>query len=136
MPGTWVYAHRDLGEPVHVDGSSILRPVVPLVAASELPAVVFPSRLGARPHVASGFCLMDREFEGRGAGVGVAGLALRSAEGEAPGRQRSCHHSGRHHSRWLTSSHFESTVKPMSADEEATSSNSTTQWRLATSDAP
>jgi hypothetical protein len=40
MPGTWVYAHQDLGEPVHVDGSPILRPVVPLIVAPELPAVL------------------------------------------------------------------------------------------------
>ena len=40
MPGTWVYAHQDLGEPVHVDRSPILRPVVPLIVASDLPAVL------------------------------------------------------------------------------------------------
>jgi hypothetical protein len=36
----WVYAHQDLGEPVHADGSAILRPVVPLVVTPELPAVL------------------------------------------------------------------------------------------------
>ncbi len=40
IPGTWVYPHQDLGEPVHVDGSPILRPVVPLVVAPGLPAVL------------------------------------------------------------------------------------------------
>ena len=38
--GPWVYAHRDLGEPLHADGSPILRPVVPLVVASDVPAVL------------------------------------------------------------------------------------------------
>ena len=40
MGDTWVYHHQDLGEPVHVDGSPVLRPVVPLIVAAELPAVL------------------------------------------------------------------------------------------------
>jgi len=40
MGDTWVYRHQDLGEPVHVDGSPILRPVVPLIMADVLPAVL------------------------------------------------------------------------------------------------
>jgi hypothetical protein len=37
---TWVYPHEDLGEPVHVDGSAVLRPVVPIVVAPGMPAVL------------------------------------------------------------------------------------------------
>ena len=40
MPSTWSYPHEDLGEPLHVDGSPIIRPVVPAVVADGLPAVL------------------------------------------------------------------------------------------------
>ena len=40
MPATWQYPHQDLGEPVHVDGSPVLRPVVPLIITDGIPAVL------------------------------------------------------------------------------------------------
>lgn len=40
MSNLWIYDHQDLGEPPHVDGSPILRPVVPLIVAKELPAML------------------------------------------------------------------------------------------------
>ncbi|TPW15514.1 MAG: hypothetical protein FD127_725 [Acidimicrobiaceae bacterium] len=40
MPPTWEYPHEDLGEPVHVDGSPVLRPVVPLIVTAGMPAVL------------------------------------------------------------------------------------------------
>lgn len=40
MGDTWVYHHQDLGESVHVDGAPLLRPVVPLIVAVGLPAVL------------------------------------------------------------------------------------------------
>jgi hypothetical protein len=49
MPRLWNYAHQDLGEPSFVDGSPILRPVVPLVVSTELPAVLGVLDSGARP---------------------------------------------------------------------------------------
>lgn len=39
MATIWQYAHQDLGEPPFVDGSAVLRPVVPLLLAEDLPAV-------------------------------------------------------------------------------------------------
>ncbi len=53
MGDTWVYHHQDLGEPVHVDGSPILRPVVPLIVAAELPAVLGVLDSGSPISVAS-----------------------------------------------------------------------------------
>ena len=53
MGDTWVYRHQDLGEPVHVDGSSILRPVVPLIVADVLPAVLGVLDSGSPISVAS-----------------------------------------------------------------------------------
>jgi len=40
MATIWRCSHEDLGEPVHVDGSPILRPVVPIVVAVGMPAVL------------------------------------------------------------------------------------------------
>lgn len=40
MPASWVYPHQDLGEPLHVDGSAVVRPVVPIIVAADLPAVL------------------------------------------------------------------------------------------------
>jgi len=40
MSKLWVYNHQDLGEPPHVDGSPICRPVVPLVVVVELLALL------------------------------------------------------------------------------------------------
>ena len=40
MPRAWTYPHQDLGEPVHVDGSAVVRPVVPLVISGLMPAVL------------------------------------------------------------------------------------------------
>ncbi len=40
MESSWVYPHQDLGEPLHVDGSPVIRPVVPLIVAPALPAVL------------------------------------------------------------------------------------------------
>ena len=40
MSGTWAYPHQDLGEAVHVDGSAVLRPVVPLIITDAMPAVL------------------------------------------------------------------------------------------------
>jgi hypothetical protein len=40
VESSWVYPHQDLGEPLHVDGSPVIRPVVPLVVAPGLPAVL------------------------------------------------------------------------------------------------
>ena len=53
MGDTWVYHHQDLGEPVHVDGSPILRPVVPLIVGAELPAVLGVLDSGSPISVAS-----------------------------------------------------------------------------------
>lgn len=36
----WIYPHRDLDEPPYPDGSPVLRPVVPVVVSSGLPAVL------------------------------------------------------------------------------------------------
>lgn len=35
----WVYAHQNLGEPVHFDGSLVVRPVVPIEASAGIAAV-------------------------------------------------------------------------------------------------
>ncbi len=40
MVDRWVYAHRDLGEPSHVDGSPLTRPVVPIEPAAGMAAVL------------------------------------------------------------------------------------------------
>lgn len=40
MPGRWVYAHQDLGELVHVDGSAMVRPVVSLDVVAGMAAVL------------------------------------------------------------------------------------------------
>ena len=40
MPRAWSYPHQDLGESVHVDGSAVVRPVVPLVISGLMPAVL------------------------------------------------------------------------------------------------
>lgn len=40
MGEPWQYPHQDLGEPVHIDGSPVLRPVVPLIIADGLAAVL------------------------------------------------------------------------------------------------
>ena len=40
MESSWVYPHQDLGEPLHVDGTPVLRPVVPLILTPELPAML------------------------------------------------------------------------------------------------
>ena len=53
MGDTWVYQHQDLGEPVHVDGSPILRPVVPLIVGADLPAVLGVLDSGSPISVAS-----------------------------------------------------------------------------------
>jgi len=53
MSDAWVYDHQDLGEPVHVDGSPIVRPVVPLIVADELPAVLGVLDSGSPISVAS-----------------------------------------------------------------------------------
>jgi hypothetical protein len=39
MSRFWTYAHQDLGEAPFVDGTSILRPVVPLIVSNELPVL-------------------------------------------------------------------------------------------------
>ena len=36
----WTYAHRDLDEPPYPDGSPVLRPAVPVVVSSSVPAVL------------------------------------------------------------------------------------------------
>jgi hypothetical protein len=53
MQRLWNYAHQDLGEPSFVDGSPILRPVVPLVVSTELPAVLGVLDSGSPVSVAS-----------------------------------------------------------------------------------
>ena len=40
MSTSWSYPHQDLGEPLHFDGSPVLRPVVPVLIAETLPAVI------------------------------------------------------------------------------------------------
>ena len=40
MESSWVYPHQDLGEPLHVDGTPVLRPVVLLIVTAELPAML------------------------------------------------------------------------------------------------
>lgn len=40
MESNWVFPHQDLGEPLHVSGTPVLRPVVPLIVAPELPAML------------------------------------------------------------------------------------------------
>ena len=40
MESNWVYPHQDLGEPLHVDGTPVLRPVVPIIVTDELPAML------------------------------------------------------------------------------------------------
>jgi hypothetical protein len=53
MPRVWKYAHQDLGESLYVDGSSITRPVVPLVVSPDLPAVLGVLDSGSPISVAS-----------------------------------------------------------------------------------
>ncbi len=38
MQSVWTYDHRDLGESRKINGAAVLRPAVPLIVASELPA--------------------------------------------------------------------------------------------------
>ena len=40
MQSVWTYDHRDLGESRTINGAAVLRPAVPLVVASQLPAVL------------------------------------------------------------------------------------------------
>ncbi len=53
MARVWEFAHQDLGEPPFVDGTAILRPVVPLMLAADLPAVFGVLDSGSPVSVAS-----------------------------------------------------------------------------------